>query len=191
MFPGKIEPEQKLMCAALLGPNKGIWDREEGWTDAKLQVTDAHSFHRENVCPDVLKGLHEAIVQQIAHWEQGKRIYRLGFFCSFVNVYLALHFLSCIIDHVPQRQERTSRVEAEVPGERCREVGVTCAKTHLILGVVTAEGPLSRQQDKGVPHTEPQQQLGYITGTKNVRLNTQVFTTQIEQENTTSNTVGS
>lgn len=80
-------------------------------------------------------------------------------------------------------------MEVEVPGERCREVGVTCAKTHLIVGVVTSEGPLSRQQDKGVPHTEPQRQ--YITGTKNVRLNTQVFTTQIEQENTTSNTVGS
>lgn len=136
------------------------------------------------MCPDVLKGLHEAIVQQIVYWGQGKRIYRLGFFCSFVNVYLALHFLSCIIDHVPQRQERTSRVEVEVPGERCGEVGVTCAKTYLILGVVTSEGPLSRQQDKGVPHMEPQQQ--YITGTKNVRLNTLVFTTQIEQENKTS-----
>ena len=47
---------------------------------------------------------------------------------------------------------------------------MTCAKTHLILGVVNSEGPLSRQQDKDVPHTEPQQH--YITGTKNVKLNT-------------------
>ena len=61
---------------------------------------------------------------------KGKEFIDWVFFCSFVNIYLALHFLSCIIDHVPQQQERTSRVEVEVPGERCGEVGVTCAKTH-------------------------------------------------------------
>lgn len=97
------------------------------------------------MCPDVLKGLHDYCPTN-SPGSKGKNL-SIGF-----SAHLSMFTLPCIFCPASLIMclsgKRTSRVEAEVPGEGCREVGVTCAKTHLILGVVTAEGPLSRQQDK-------------------------------------------